>query len=256
MRGALDDFKEPVTSIEPFDSKVWVNIRDMHASRAHRNTSAYPQTRADIGNRRQESELPFCAFGGGRSSQQVTRPCLPEEPEVAQLSVELASGGPELFRRDGASSYAWWGNIAVVLGRRPPSASHVANYRACVVELHKRYPQGVGLVTVVNDTATPEQSGRDAMITMFKELWPLMNGALFVPNAEGFKAAVMRSVAGCLILATGERDRVRVESSVRAGVPWLASKVIGPHAKREQWQQLEQGISRFCESESSWQGVP
>src|SRR5262245_64829654 len=93
--------------------------------------------------------------------------------------------GVKIFRRDFASSYGWWGNCAVVLGRRPPEAEHVANYRACVVELHQQYPQGVGLITVVNDTSSPSPGGRDAMITMFKEVWPLMNAALFIPNAMG-----------------------------------------------------------------------
>lgn len=166
--------------------------------------------------------------------------------------AEFARGRPQLFRRDAASSYAWWGNIAVVLGRQPPTAEHVVNYRACVLELHKRYPQGVGLVTVVNDTSTPEPSGRDAMVAMFRETWPMMTAALFVPNADGFKAAVMRSVMGAFILATGKRDRVRVERTIGAGMPWFAPKLLGAGAGRDRWSVLEAGISHFCETESKW----
>lgn len=156
----------------------------------------------------------------------------------------------QIFRRDRASSYGWWGNIAVVLGRQPPDAVHVANYRACVVELHRRYPQGVGLVTVVNDASTPSPAGRDAMIEMFKALWPTMTAVLFVPNASGFKAAVMRSVMGGLILATGQRDRVRVESSVAAGAPWFFEKLLGAAEGSRQLSHLQRGILEFCEVES------
>jgi hypothetical protein len=170
---------------------------------------------------------------------------------AAVRPVLFAPTGVRIFRRDGASSYGWWGNLAVVLGRHPPDAAHVANYRACIVELHKRFPQGIGVVTVVNDTSTPSPSGREAMIAMFKELWPAMNAALFVPNASGFKAAVLRSVMGCFILVSGQRDRVRVEPSVRAGMSWLTTKILGEDG-HSQLQLLEKGILQFCEAESDW----
>ncbi|HTV24405.1 MAG TPA: hypothetical protein VMG12_37185 [Polyangiaceae bacterium] len=137
-----------------------------------------------------------------------------------------------------------------MIGRQPPDAAHVVNYRTCVVELHKQYPQGVGLITIVNDTSTPSASGREAMIQMFKDVWPMMTAALFVPNATGFKAAVMRSVMGCFILATGQRDRVRVEPSVNVGMPWLLNKMLGVPEARRQLQRLEAGVMRFWEMES------
>jgi hypothetical protein len=164
--------------------------------------------------------------------------------------VRFGIGGVKVFRRDAASSYGWWGNIAVVLGRQPPDASHVLNYRACVVELHRLYPQGVGLITVVNDTSTPSPGGREAMIAMFREVWPKMQAALFVPNASGFKAAVMRSVMGGFILATGRRDRIRVEPSIQAGMPWLATKVLGAAEGAHRLAMLEQGVIKFCEAET------
>src|SRR5688572_26082725 len=71
----------------------------------------------------------------------------------------LERGGVRLVRRDEASSYGWWGNLAVVVGRRSPDATHVQNYRACVVDLHKRYPAGVGLVTLVQGEGTPARTG-------------------------------------------------------------------------------------------------
>lgn len=165
--------------------------------------------------------------------------------------VLFGTNGVKIFRRDFASSYGWWGNIAIVVGRQPPEAAHVVNYRACVVELHKLFPQGVGLITIVNDTSTPSSSGREALIQMFKEIWPLMTAALFVPDATGFKAAVMRSVMGCLILATGQRDRVRVEPTVNDGLPWMLNKVLGVPEARRQLQRLEGGIARFWEIESA-----
>jgi hypothetical protein len=170
-----------------------------------------------------------------------------------RATVQFMPGGPRIFRRDFASSYGWWGNLAVVLGRKPPSAEHVVNYRACVTDLHRQYPQGVSLITVVNDTSTPEASGRDAMIKMFKDIWPMLDAALFVPNASGFKAAVMRSVIGGFILASGQRDRVRVEGNISSGLPWLSTKLAMAGGQREQLRSLEQGISDFCAVESQWE---
>ena len=170
----------------------------------------------------------------------------------ASQPVPFSPAGVRVFRRDYASSYGWWGNLAIVIGRQPPEAAHVVNYRACVVELHKQFPQGVGLITIVNDTSTPSASGREAMIQMFKDVWPLMTAALFVPNATGFKAAVMRSVMGCFILATGQRDRVRVEPSVNVGMPWLLNKMLGVPESRRQLQRIEAGVTRFWEMESAF----
>lgn len=161
-------------------------------------------------------------------------------------------GGPKLFRRDQASSYAWWGNLVVVLGRQPPDAVHVANYRACIAELYKRYPQGVCVITVVNDTSAPKPSGREALIETFRQIWSMVNAVLLIPNASGFKAAAIRSVMGCLILATGQRDRVKVERSVALGMPWLGAKLLGDDVGRPQLAMLEQGIQKFCEAESAW----
>jgi hypothetical protein len=168
--------------------------------------------------------------------------------------LRFAADGPTIFRRDQASSYAWWGNLAVVLGREPPDASHVANYRACIVGLLDQHPLGIGLITVVNSASTPKPSGRDSMIQMFRELWPRLDAALFIPNASGFQAAVLRSVMGCLILATGQRDRVRVERSLSSGVPWLVTKLMGKERGQRHVANLEQGIQRFCDIESAWSG--
>ena len=175
---------------------------------------------------------------------------LAEAVEGAPPMSCFAPGGPRIFRRDEASSYAWWGNLAVVLGRQPPDASHVGNYRACLVELLKQFPQGIGVITIVNETSTPKPSGRDALIAMMKELWPRFDAMLFIPNASGFKAAVLRSVMGCIILASGQRDRVRVERTLSTGVPWLAAK-LGVGDIR-QMALLEQGIQRFCDAENAW----
>jgi hypothetical protein len=159
-------------------------------------------------------------------------------------------GGVRLVRRDAASSYGWWGNIAVVVGRQSPDAMHVMNYRSCLVELFRRYPTGIGLVTVVQEASSPSSTGREAMIQMFKEVGPMLEGALFIPDAVGFKAAALRSVVGCCILAIGQRDRLKVERSLERGMPWLAAKLWGPTEDSQHADVLSQGIARFCARES------
>jgi hypothetical protein len=77
-----------------------------------------------------------------------------------------------------------------------------------------------------------------------------MTAALFVPNADGFKAAVLRSVMGGLILATGQRDRVHVERTVAVGMPWFAGKILGEDNAAQQ-KLLLTGIQRFCDAEAA-----
>jgi hypothetical protein len=166
-------------------------------------------------------------------------------------SLRFAPEGPKIYRRDQASSYAWWGNIAVVLGREPPDAGHVANYRACMLDLLKQHPSGIGLITVVKGTSTPQPSGREALIALFRELSPQLNATLLVPQATGFEAAVLRSVMGCFILASGQRGRVKVERSISAGMPWMATKLLGARSGAQQCALLEKGIQRFCDVEGA-----
>jgi hypothetical protein len=162
----------------------------------------------------------------------------------------LDRGGVQLFRRDAASSYGWWGNIAVVVGRQSPDATHVVNYRACVVELHKRFPGGVGLITVVQAESIPSATGRAAMLQMFEDVWPMLEGVLFIPDAVGFKAAALRSVMGCVILAIGQRDRLKVDATLERGVPWLAAKMWGSAEFSRRAETLTQGVARFYSRES------
>jgi hypothetical protein len=166
-------------------------------------------------------------------------------------SVRFAPEGPKAYGRDAASSYAWWGNIAVVLGREPPDADTVANYRACILDLLKLYPRGIGLVTVVNGTSTPQPSGREALMTLFREVVPRIDATLLVPNATGFQAAVLRSVMGCFILASGRRDSLKVEPSLSTGMPWLTTKLLGATQGRLQCPSLEKGIQQFCDIETA-----
>jgi hypothetical protein len=176
---------------------------------------------------------------------------LAEALPSAPPSVRFAPDGPKLVLRDRASSYAWWGNIAVVLGREPPDASHVANYRAFILDLLKLYPDRIGLITVVNGTSTPQPSGREALIKLFKELPSGLEATLLVPNATGFRAAVLRSMMGCFILASGRRGRLKVDRSLSTGIPWLVSKLQGTAHDPQHLALLIKGVQQFCDTESA-----
>jgi hypothetical protein len=96
----------------------------------------------------------------------------------------------------------------------------------------------------------PQPSGHEALLASFRELWPKINAALLTPNAAGGPQA-LRRITGCMILAAGQRDCVKVERSLAAGMPWLSTKLFGAEAGRQRLATLQQGIQRFCDAEGS-----
>lgn len=126
--------------------------------------------------------------------------------------------------RDAACSYGWLGNVAVVIGHAPPTAATVPNYKKAIADLATKYPEGIGLVTIVQTTSTPEPDARDAILHIFRDFGRAMNACLFVDEAIGFQAAIHRSIGAGLILASGKRSTIKITGSLSTGLDWFISR--------------------------------
>ncbi len=155
----------------------------------------------------------------------------------------------QIFCRAPASSYGWLGNLAVVLVRREPGLSEVESFRACVVELHRQHPTGIGLLTLVKGTYLPDRSTRQATARMLKEIWPLLKGALFCVDGIGFKASVTRGVIGCYISVTGQTERAHIVEAVPGGIDWLAGLLRGSVPSPRFSEMLAREVGAFSERE-------
>lgn len=154
-----------------------------------------------------------------------------------------------LRRRDAACSYGVWRNVAVVIGHKPPSAVAVANYRHLVKGLLADQGSQVGLLTIVRRTSTPDPGAREALIDMFRELWPRLSGVAFVMEAQGFAAATQRAIGSALVRVMGGAGRVLIEPHVEDVVPWLAARLVAPGEERGFASALRVAANEFSKSE-------
>lgn len=152
----------------------------------------------------------------------------------------------ELFKRDGASSYGHLGKLVVVVGRGSPGESEAQNYHEAVSSLAKKYPQGIGIITLVGRDATPRSEAREPLLSSIKDNWQAVQGALFVVDGEGFAAAIQRSFMNTFILVVRSRDRIRIHRDYAEGDSWLLNR-LDLLARRKQ---IHDAVMQFKQEES------
>lgn len=176
---------------------------------------------------------------------------MPNPPEL-----KVVRGAVELFERDEACSYGWLGNVAIVIGHAPPRTTTVPNYEKCIADLARKFPTGIGLITIVQTTSTPEPAARDLILQIFCKHGPSLNACLFVDEAVGFQAAIHRSIGAGLILATGKRATIRIAGTMAPGISWFSSRWGLPRAKEQILvTQLARQISDFYTNERDLRGA-
>ena len=153
-----------------------------------------------------------------------------------------------LLSNNHAAANGVWRNVGIAFGRGAPDAAVAKDYRALLEQLIKSNPQGVGLITVIQPNSTPTPDGRDAMVKMFRDLWPNIRGAAFVVEARGFAAATQRSVLSAFLMATRLNARLKIFDSIESAAPWLASVLVdaGKVPSTELSLALFEAVTEFC----------
>lgn len=129
-----------------------------------------------------------------------------------------------LVFRDSVGSFGWCGNLMLCVGREPPDPLGASNYAESVRRISALYPNGIGVLTVIQSRSTPEPAARDLLVGTFKKNWGSIRGALFVVEAQGFAAAIQRSVLSAFMLAAGVRDQIKVTTPASCDVSWLTER--------------------------------
>jgi hypothetical protein len=190
------------------------------------------------------------AFFGVISSMRraaVKRP----SPLAAPPAGDWAYESVTLRNRDSASSYGVWRNVAIVIGRQPPQAESIHNYRKVVEDLIAEYPKGVGLLTIVRSTSTPDAQAREELVAMFRTLWRRLSCIAFVMEAEGFVAATQRAIGSALISAIGASGRVLINSQLEKVTPWMAARLCPEGGADDVQWKLQAAASYFSKRENS-----
>lgn len=156
--------------------------------------------------------------------------------------------------RDTASSYGWIGNLAVIVGRHPPTPVAAENYMRCLSQLVERYPAGIGVITLVGPQATPRPEARETLIRTFRTHWPSIQGALFAVEGQGFAASIQRSFMTAAILVSGSRERIRISKDASLDMPWLWERMGLAETAR---YRVSAAVRRFRRQECAYhEGLP
>ncbi len=142
---------------------------------------------------------------------------------------------------DHASTFGFVNNVLVVIGHTAPDAESARNYARATHELGQRHPDGIGLVTIVKEAATPNAEARRLLVNNFRDHARFIHGVMFVVEASGFAAAIQRSVMNAFTLASGVSGKVRIFKEVSDGVPSLLRRIVMDVDAED----LSRAISRF-----------
>ena len=137
--------------------------------------------------------------------------------------------GPTVLSTNKASLNAYWRNVGIVVGRGAPYNVSATEYRELMEYLIAKHPDGVGLLTVIEERSTPDPEARDIMVKMFRDLWRDMRCVAFIVEGRGFGAAAQRGVLSAFLIASGRSAKIKIFSDLGVAVRWMASELGGMH---------------------------
>jgi len=122
---------------------------------------------------------------------------------------------------------ASWRNVLFRTGSGDPNAEHMAELHQCAAGLIAEYPEGIGFMLWLYDTAAlPDGAGRSRGNEMFKDIGPKLQGFAAVVEGRGFWASAARSVlTGFSIVSRGGYSMKTFAAAHEAG-DWLADRLV------------------------------
>jgi hypothetical protein len=121
-----------------------------------------------------------------------------------------------------------YGNIVLALTLTAPDAAYLRTATQAITQLGLGYPQGVGLITMVDgNTPPPSEVTRAAIQQLFRDIAGFTRGGIMVVEGQGFKASAKRSAITLINMTTRLPYPIKVAASVSEAEP-LLMKMLGP----------------------------
>jgi hypothetical protein len=113
--------------------------------------------------------------------------------------------------------------VAIAFWRYNTNAEYVAELEATAVRAHKAFGERIGLIQVVAGSAiTPDGRARGALAQMLKSLNGIVSHSAIVHEAEGFRAAMIRSIVTGVAALSNPGFPHRVFAEVPEAAGWMS----------------------------------
>lgn len=146
------------------------------------------------------------------------------------LASELTAAKPrwvEVFC-EGGHVFGSYGNVVLCISRASPSRALLQGAVVLARELSTKYPLGVAILVVIEAACPPpEEEARKAVQETYRALQPMVRGAAYVVEGEGFAAAAKRGALALINMTVRAGFPIKVCGTVNEALPWL-QKTVGP----------------------------
>lgn len=160
---------------------------------------------------------------------------------IAKSSVESArsparpmAGAVSVVARTPTHIIATQRDLEIVIWRGPTSLEAVELIRASIDELTRTFPNGIGVLQVVEPVAPPpDAAARNALSNVLRNAGKSVRGSAIVFEGTGFKMAAVRAiVTGLTMLARPEFPHV-VFADLHEASAWVAAYLSGANSGRD-----------------------
>ncbi len=140
----------------------------------------------------------------------------------------------EILHSDPDQSLATWNDILVLIWHVNTTKQGVDRLDSTCSAFAKTRPNGVALVTIVEENAPmPPAEARDAMATFLGRQSAVVKASAVIYEGSGFRAAAVRSVVAGLTLMARQTYPHKVFATVDEGITWLAPLLPVPASKAD-----------------------
>jgi hypothetical protein len=140
---------------------------------------------------------------------------------------------------DYAVGYA--AGVAVAVWRYHTNAQDIPELASAARRAYAACGQPIGLIQIVSATAiTPDGPARAALARMLRELSGVVASSALVHEAEGFRAAMIRSIVTGLTAMSSPGYPHRVFAGLRDAAAWMSESNARAPAK-----QIEHGVGQI-----------
>jgi hypothetical protein len=144
------------------------------------------------------------------------------------MQLEQRSGAPEAELLIASPDYAMatWDSIFILIWRHDTTNEGIETLRHKLEHFGRSRPQGLGLVTIVEQEAPmPTSAVREKMAGLMADISKVLKCSAVVFEGTGFRAAAVRGVVTGLMLLARQPYPHKVFASMTDGCSWLGSNL-------------------------------
>lgn len=140
----------------------------------------------------------------------------------------------EIKYSDPDMSLATWEDTFILIWHRNTTVSGVTTLERSLNEFAPTRPKGIGLVTVVEESAPmPPSDARDALAQFLERASSHIKVSAVAFEGSGFRAAAVRSVVAGLTMVARQSYPHKVFASVEEGAAWMSPQMPNPTSAKD-----------------------